>query len=321
MAKNAKKLSKNDNVIPYTITQAIHEVLLGTDLTGRAESGFISALFNDDEWQAKKGKDGKWNYPWLNYWNAPPKNTDKKGNRIIGSLDTRAQLANTFLLRFDEYSKVAAEMTTANTAKLAASKAKNETAETAAKHAVTRHKKKIDAAHSMFNRAMQSIYLLRSDEVKAVKVTLGANNSIDVVASIDPINNSGSFKAAALRSRGLDMLKKANKVDSAPRGARGQNGTPTALSSVDTDSAKPLLSKLVDMVTKDNFVAPIDSEKAVDQNDLAETALAFVRKIDPTNGDAELRGTLSQLIVAIMPMVGVKTLDAAQKIASKAVNA
>jgi hypothetical protein len=325
-------INPKQNTQDYSIETAVHEILLGTDLTGRAESGFITAIYNDDQWQATKDKKtNKWNYPVANYWNAPEKNTDKNGKRIEGLGPTRAQHASAFLMKFEEYADVAAKLTTAKADLKTATKQEAHIAASIHKAAIDKYEKKINAAHSMFSRAMASVYLLRSkadaqgNAMDVAKVKLGEHNQVLVENSKGELE---SYKSSGLRDRGIELLRKDSKMK--PAVARnstkkGSNGTSATVPAVNALTARTVLQGFDKLLDQEAFNPPLNSDDqgtVVNKNDLAEHALRIVTKFTNADatGSAELRGTISQIIVALIPVLGIKTLKDAQSLATNAVN-
>jgi hypothetical protein len=321
MAKSQKtvanKLSSKialANLPAYTFDNAVHDAMSSKSTEGKAEAGMVVALFNDEQWSMKALN---------NYFGAPKTQTVIVDGvkRIDKNIGTRAKIAQAFLSRSVEY-KNALDAFNATQAELKeANKAKPKDALKITKldFSVIDQKKPLDAAYQMFHRALQSLYECRRDGY--IKVSLGKSNELMVTSKE---GETKLFSAATIRKAGNDALVTAKLVTQ--RGARKKTAPVNALTAVDANTAKPVINSIGSMLDAETFNPPIttDSENVVDQNDLAELALRCVLKINGKgNGEGmdELKGTLSQLIVAVMPMLNVKTFDAVQKMVKKAANA
>jgi len=255
-----------------------------------------------------------------NYFGAPKTQTVIVDGvkRIDKNIGTRAKIAQAFLSRSAEYKNALDAFNATQLELKEANKAKPKDALkiTRLDFSVIDQKKPLDAAYQMFHRALQSLYECRRDGY--INVSLGKSNEL-MVTSKD--GETKLFSAATIRKAGNDALVTAKLVTQ--RGARKKTAPVNALTAVDANTAKPVITSIGSMLDAETFNPPIEteSETAIDQNDLAELALRCVLKLNGAAKNAELKGTLSQIAVAIMPMLNAKTLDAVQKIAKQAANA
>jgi hypothetical protein len=318
MSKNAKRTAKASvasvakltNVPAYTFDQAIHDALTSKSTEGKAEAGMVVALFSDEQWTLEALQ--------RYFGAAKSQSVIVNGVRKIDkNIPTRAKIAQAYLsTRSAEYKTAldALEAAKAELNEADKAKPKNVLLVTQLDFKVDSLKKPLDAAYQMFHRALTSIYQAKANGYIAVR--LGRSNEL-LVTNATGVEEM--FSATSVRKAGNDALVAAKLVQ--PRGKR-KSAPVTAVSAIDAQNAKPVIASLGNMLEAETFNPPIetDSENVIDQNDIAELALRCVMKLSKTD-NAEIKGTVSQIIVTLMPLINAKSFDAVQKIAKQAVNA
>lgn len=302
----AKKLS---NQPTFTVDTCIHDILSSTRDIENAGSRLVIAVFNDIE---------HWSLATLtSYFAAPPSQsvTQLDGtSKLDKSIKTRPMILAAFLSTNEEY-KLAVDA-------INAMKSEYKTVKKAKPHDAVREAeldamiadalKPIKAVEQKLHRAFIAAYQCRV--AGYVSVTIGTANRLMVTAAD---GKQKQFTETSIRDAGTVELKKLGHIKTKKRQTKAPEPV-KALSAVDANTALPVLDSLAKLVEANGL--PVTSEDKLSLERIAVFALESVNKVNESKAtfSEELRGTLSDIAVAVFAALKVKSLKEVTDISKKA---
>jgi len=288
------------NLPSYTFEHAVHSALNAANEESSAEAEMVCSLFASELWTLEKLE--------KYFGAAKSQRVTKDGKQTTDTtIETRKTMEHGMLLSVPEYHAAVESVSVAKTELRFTSK-QDALAIAKAKIKIKKLEEPILATRQMLHRAFQSLYACRKEGY--ISVRIGDNGELMVTTAE---NEEKPFTASNVRKIGNDALKKAKLIQSrAPRNPAADNAANVSVANLDAT-----LSAVGRLVEDDTFAPDTEAK-----NDLAETALRFVLKItrDDVTKDDELRGTVSQIVAALMPVIGAKTIKEVETMAKRAAN-